>query len=263
MIQLASEIKALIKHKDLLNQMIGREIKARYKQSVLGYGWAILVPLLNLVVLSIVFSYLFKVPTGNVPYPIFLFVALVPWTFFSNSLVSATSSIMDNSALITKVKLPREIIPLAAIGSKLIDLLLTFLILILLLFVYRVEFHETFIIVPFIFILQLTFMAGVAFFLTATNVFFRDIGNALGIFLTIWMYLTPVIYSPQMIPDNLRFLFYLNPMTAIINAYRDTILFGSLPDFTQITYAIFISFTLLFLGYFYFKKRARLFADVI
>ncbi|MBI2040302.1 ABC transporter permease [Candidatus Microgenomates bacterium] len=253
----------LIKYKDLYWQLTFREINARYKQSVLGYAWAIIVPLMNLIVLSIVFSYLFRVPTGNIPYPIFLFVALVPWTFFSNSLVAATGSIMENGALITKVKLPREIIPLSAIGSKSIDLILTFLILLVLLFIYKVEFHQTFILVPFIFIFQLTFMVGVAFFLSATNVFFRDIGNVLGIFLTIWMYLTPVIYSPQMIPDNLKLLFYLNPMTSIINAYRDTILYGNLPNFAQMSYVIFISGLLLVLGYLYFKKRSKQFADVI
>lgn len=249
--------------RDLFWQLTYKGIKARYKQSVLGYAWAILVPLLNLLVLTIVFSYVFRVQTGDIPYPIFLFVALVPWIFFSNSITAATGSIMDNSALITKVKLPREIIPISAIGSKMIDLMLTFLVLLLFLYLYKIEPYQTIFFVPLIFAIQLVFMVGVAFFLSATNVFFRDVSNVLGVFLTIWMYLTPVVYSTQMIPDNLKPFFYLNPMTSIINSYRDVILYGRNPNVLEIGYILLISLVVLVGGYIYFRKRAKLFADVI
>lgn len=252
-----------LKYKDLFWQLTFREIKARYKQSVLGYGWAILVPLLNLLVLSIVFSHVFRVPTGGVPYPIFLFVALVPWMFLTNSISAATGSIMANGSLITKVKLPREIIPLAAISSKTIDLLLTCLILVFFLLIYQIPFKPTLIFVPVIFLVQLTLIVGLSFILSATNVFFRDVENVLGVFLTIWMYLTPVLYPSELIPENLRTLFFLNPMTALVNSYRNTILNGRLPDLGEFIYALIFSLSLLIIGWVYFKKRSQIFADVI
>lgn len=253
----------IFKYKDLFWQLTFREIKARYKQSILGYGWAILVPLLNLLVLSVVFSYVFRVPTGGVPYPIFLFVALVPWMFLINSISAATGSIMANGSLITKVKLPREIIPLAAISSKMIDLLLTSLILVFFLHIYQIPFKPTLIFVPVIFLVQLTLIVGLSFILSATNVFFRDVENVLGVFLTIWMYLTPVLYPSELIPENLRTLFFLNPMTALVNSYRNTILNGRLPDLGEFIYALIFSLSLFIIGWVYFKKRSQFFADVI
>mgnify|MGYP001573990433 CR=1 FL=1 len=250
-------------YKDLFWQLTFREIKARYKQSVLGYAWAIIVPLLNLLVLSIVFSYVFRVPTGNIPYPIFLFVALVPWMFLTNAITSATGSVMANASLITKVRLPREILPISAVSAKLVDLFLTSIVLIIFLFVYQINLQLTFLFVPIIFLVQLMLVIGASLLLSATNVFFRDIENILGIFLTIWMYLTPVIYSSALIPANLELLFYLNPMTGIIDSYRDTILYGSLPNWNSFIYSMIFSLTLLILGLIYFRKRAKYFADVI
>lgn len=256
-------MKNWMKYKDLFWQLTYKEIKARYKQSLLGYAWAIIVPLLNLVVLSIIFSYVFKVPTGNIPYPIFLFVALVPWIFFSNSISVATSSISGNGSLITKVKLPRGILPIAAISSKLIDFLLTAFVLIIFLIAYKIQFQIYLLFLPLIFIIQLSLILGVSLILSATNVFFRDIENILGVFLTIWMYLTPIFYSTELIPDNLKTLFYLNPMTGIISSYRNVILYSSPPSTVEITYSALISLFIFILGYKYFQNRSKYFADVI
>lgn len=259
-------MEKLLSYKDLFWQLTFREIKARYKQSVLGYAWAIIVPLLNLLVLSIIFSYVFKVPTGNIPYPVFLFVALVPWMFLTNSITSATGSIMANSSLITKVRLSREILPVAAVASKLVDLFLSILVLTIFLIIYQIPLQLTMIFVPVIFFIQFILILGISFFLSATNVFFRDVENILGIFLTIWMYLTPVIYSAELIPENLRTLFYLNPMTSIVNSYREAILYGTFPNwasFTGLIYSAVFSVSIFSLGFYYFRKRSRFFADVI
>lgn len=258
-----NEFKNLVKYRDLFWQLTYKEIKARYKQSILGYAWAILVPLLNLVVLSIVFSYVFRVPTDDVPYPIFLFVALVPWMFTTNAITFATSSVLANSSLITKVNLPREILPMSAISAKLIDLALTSLILAFFLIIYNISFNPSLFFVPVIFLVQLALILGISFILSATNVFFRDVENVLGIFLTIWMYLTPVLYSSELIPENLKLLFYLNPMTGLINAYRATVLYGNLPDWPSFLYSVFFAVFILILGWNYFRKRAKYFADVI
>ena len=252
-----------MKYKDLFIQLTLREIKARYKQSVLGYAWAVLVPLINLVVLTIVFSHLFKVPTGNIPYPVFLFVALIPWTLLSNSLSLATGSVLANSSLVTKVSLPREILPLTSIAARMVDFFLTSIVLVVFLLFYGVQLYPTLLLVPIILVIQLILLVGMSFFLSATNVFFRDVENILGVFLTVWMYLTPVVYSPELIPDNLKVLFFLNPMTGIINAYRSVILYGTLPAWDTFTYSVAFSSLALVLGYLYFKNRSKYFADVI
>lgn len=255
--------KSFISYRDLFWQLTLREIKAKYKQSVLGYSWVILVPLINLAVLSIIFTFLFRVPTGNVPYPIFLFVALVPWLFMANAITGATGSIIANSSLVTKVSLPREILPSSVVASKLVDLTLTSLILLLFLFIYQINFHLSILFLPVILIIQLILTLGISFILSATNVFFRDVEHTVGVMLTVWMYLTPVIYSPDLIPQNLKFFFSLNPMAGIIVGYRNTILYGTLPETGSLLYAAAFSITLFTIGYLYFRNRARYFADVI
>ena len=253
----------LFRYKDLFLQLTLREIKAKYKQSILGYSWVILVPLINLGVLSIVFSYLFKVPTGNIPYPIFLFVALVPWLFLSNAVSSATGSVIANGSLVTKVSLPREILPASAVTSKLVDLFLMMIILSFFLILYKISFHPTLLFAPVIVLSQILLIMGVSFFLSAGNVFYRDIEHAVGLLLMVWMYLTPIVYSPDLIPKDLKSLFYLNPMAGIIDAYRNIILDGNLPDWGSFCYSAAISLAVFVLGYLYFKNRSRFFADVI
>ncbi|MFH0936999.1 MAG: ABC transporter permease [Candidatus Daviesbacteria bacterium] len=256
-------IQDLIKYKDLFWQLTLREIKAKYKQSVLGYAWVVLVPLMNMVVLSIIFSNLFRVPTGNIPYPIYLFVALVPWIFLSNAITTSTSSIISNSSLITKVSLPREILPISVICARLFDLLIMALILIVFLFIFHIQLQFNLIWVPLILIIQLMLIIGMSLILSATNVFFRDIEHAIGVLLTIWMYLTPVIYSPALIPSHLKILFNLNPMAGIIESYRAVILYGHFPSWDLLSYSALTSTGILLLGFWYFKKRSKYFADVI
>lgn len=258
-----SEILSLGIYKDLFIQLTIREIKAKYKQSILGYAWVLLVPLLNLLVLNIVFSYFFRVPTGKIPYVIFLFVALVPWTFLVNSIISATSSIVANYALITKVYFPREIITLSAIAAKLVDLFLVSLILIIFLIGYKIPFHVTLLFIPLIFLVQLSLVLGISLILSSINVFYRDVENMLAVILTAWMYLTPIFYPPELVPENIRYLFGLNPMVGIINAYRNTILHGVPPAWNSFAFSVVISFLLLFIGIIMFRKMSKSFADVV
>lgn len=251
------------RYKDLLVQLVLREIKGKYKQSILGYAWVLLVPLMNLVVLSIVFSYLFRVPTGNVPYPMYLFVGLVPWTFLTTAIVLATQSLNSNASVITKIYLPREIFPISAVIAKLVDLLLTSLVLVAFLVFFQIAPHVTLLYLPLILLVQILLILGIAFFLSAINVFFHDIEHMLPVFLTIWMYLTPIIYSPELIPNHLRPYFSLNPMTGIINAYRNTILYGAAPPWQSFSFSILISLVIFLFGYWFFKNRSKYFADVI
>ncbi|MFA5933074.1 MAG: ABC transporter permease [Microgenomates group bacterium] len=253
----------IFKYKDLFWQLTLRDIKAKYKQSYLGYSWVILVPLINLTVLSIVFTFVFKVPTGPVPYPVYLFTALVPWLFMSNAIVAATGSVLANSSLVTKIYLPREILPLSAIASKLVDLFLTAVILGLFMILFRVPFHTSILFVPIILFIQVMLITGISFILSASNVFYRDIEHAIGVILGVWMYLTPVVYSPDLIPPDLKIFFYLNPMSGIIDAYRATILYGVIPLWPAFLYSFLFSLIIFIVGYFYFRANAKYFAEVI
>ena len=250
-------------YQELLWELIKREIKARYKQSLLGYAWVILVPLLNLLVLTVVFSYFIRVPTGGTPYPIFLFVALVPWTFTANSISFATQSVVSNTNLIIKIYLPREVFPIATILAKMVDFLLTCLVLALFLVIFGVSFKATMLFVPVIFFFHLLLILGISFILSAMNVFFRDVENVIGIFLTIWMYITPVLYPQELVPVAFVPFLNLNPMMPIINAYRNTILYGMMPAWQSFAYAVGFSTLIFIFGYKFFRNRAKYFADVI
>lgn len=249
--------------KDLLGQLTAREIKARYKQSILGYAWVLLVPLVRLVVMSIVFSLFFRITTDPIPYPLFLFAALVPWTFTASGVSAATSSLVANGSLITKIKLPREIFPTAAILVKGVDFLLSLVVLALLMVYFRFPLHLTVVALPLIMFVQFILVMGVSLFLSAINVFYRDVENLLEVIMMVWMYLTPVIYPPEFIPARYQSLFNLNPMMGIVNAYRNVLLWGVWPPLTSFTYAVVISLVLFFTGYAFFKAKSKYFADVL
>ena len=256
-------ILQLFNYRDLLLELVKREIKTRYKQSILGYVWVILVPLINLVVLTIVFSFLIRLPTGDIPYPIFLFVGLIPWTFTANAISLATESLVSNSTLITKIYLPREIFPIAAVLAKMVDLFLSAVILVFFLLIFGVKPHLTLLLIPFILMVQTLLILGVSFILSAINVFFRDVENVLNVFLVVWMYLTPVLYPPELIPKNLTPLFNLNPMMGIVNAYRNVIFYGVLPPWQSFGYAVIFAVGIFIAGLVFFNNRSRYFADVI
>ena len=253
----------IFKYKELLIELVKREIKARYKQSILGYAWVLLVPLLNLTVMSIVFSYFIRIPTGDTPYVIFLFTGLVPWMFTANAIAFATSSLVDNSSLITKIKLPTEIFPLASILSKMVDFLLTLIIFFLFIFIYRIPLQLTILFLPLVFLIQFILVVGISLVLSAINVYYRDVQNMIGVFITLWMYLTPVIYPQELIPQTFIPIFNLNPMMPIINAYRNIILYGVTPSWQSFIYSVVLSIIIFIFGYSFFKRRSRYFADVI
>lgn len=248
---------------ELIQQLTLREIKARYKQSVLGYAWVLLVPLLRLTVMSVVFSYFFRVDTGHVPYPLFLFAALVPWTFLASAVTAATGSLIANASLITKIKMPRIIFPLAAVMVKMVDLGLSALVLMGMIFLLGQQAYFTWLWIPVILGVQLMLVLGMSFLLAAANVFWRDVENLMEVFLMMWMYLSPVIYPPEFVPEGWRALMNLNPMFGIINAYRNTLLFGVNPPWLSFSYAVGVSLFVFVIGYSYFKRKEKYFADVI
>lgn len=246
--------------RDLLWNFTARSVKGQYQQSVLGYAWAILNPLLQMMVLTFIFSTILRLFSLGFPYPLFLFVGLLPWLFFSHAVASATDSLAGSAGLITKIYFPREILPMAAVLSKVVDLAFGALILVGLFLVYRQPLPLTALWVPVIFAVQVIFTVGVSLPLAALNLFYRDIRYLVGVALMLWMYLTPVIYP---VPERYRFVFDLNPMSVLINAYRQALLVGKAPDVAHLALALFVSCLSFLVGYAIFKKLEPAFADSV
>jgi len=246
--------------------MTAREVKSRYKQSILGYFWVILTPLAQMLVMSFAFSIILRISTNstsNIPYSIFLFVALLPWTLFSNSLSAATSSLVASSSLITKIYFPRTILVISTITAKIIDFFFALSILVIYMVVYQIPITANILWVIPIFLIQQIFTLGLALFFAAANLLYRDIQYLLNMIMLLWMYVTPVIYPADLVPDKYRIVFQINPMAVIINAYRQTILGGGAPKYSSLIIALIVSLITLFIGFSYFKSREKIFADNI
>ena len=247
---------------ELSRQLISREIKSRYKQSFLGYAWVILNPLLQMLVMTFVFSLIIRVSSLGVPYAIFLYVALLPWNLFTNSLTHATNSLVNNASLIKKIFFPRQIFIQATLIAKIVDFLFASLILVFFFFYYHQPVTLNFLWVIPIFIIQEIFTYGLALIFASLNLFYRDIQHLLSLVLVLWMYVTPVIYPVEMVPEAYRFIFKLNPMAVIINAYREVMLGGNMPKLSSLGIALALSLATYFLGRKIFNKLEGYFADV-
>jgi len=246
--------------------MVGREVKSRYKQSILGYFWVILNPLAQMLVMSFAFSIILRIPTNaasNIPYSIFLFVALLPWNLFANSLSSSAASLVGSASIITKVYFPRTILVLSTIIAKIIDFLFALIILIIYMIIYQIPINLNILWVIPIFFIQQIFTLGLSLFFAASNLLYRDIQYLLTLIITLWLYLTPVIYPADIVPDKFKIFFQLNPMAVIINAYRQTVLGGGSPNLLSLFIALTVSILTLYAGFSYFKSREKIFADNI
>lgn len=264
MFSLLKEIRSIYKWRELLWQMVAREVKARYKQSILGYFWVILNPLAQMLVMSFAFSIIMRIPTNsasNIPYSIFLFVALLPWNLFATSLSSASGSLI--SGLISKIYFPRTIMVISTIFAKIVDFLFASIVLIIYMIIYQIPINLNILWIFPIFFIQQIFTIGLSLFFAAANLLYRDIQYLLSMILLLWMYLTPIIYPADLVPERFRFIFQLNPMAVIINAYRQVILAGAPPKYSSLLVALLVSYLTLQIGYIYFKNREKIFADNI
>jgi len=249
--------------RELLLNMTVRHLRGQYKQSVLGYAWALLMPLAQLLVITFAVSTIMRIPSQGVPFALFLIVGLLPWNFFSSSLSSATDSVVGASSLVTKVYFPREILPTAAIFTKVVDLLFASLILIAMMAYYGQAPTETVVWVPLLFLTQFLFTLGLSLPLAALNLFFHDVRYLVGVALTLWFYLTPIIYPIDIVPDRYRILFDINPNSLFINAYRRVILLDQSPGLDKFLLGLAISVFTCLIGYYIFKKLEPGFADRI
>jgi len=261
--KIKENFKLVWRYRELLFNLAKREISQRYKQSVLGYAWVILNPLFQLVVLSFVFSTILKIPSLNVPFIIFLSVALLPWNFFVNSLSSSVNALISNSSLITKIYFPREILVYSTIIAKFVDFLFSCLVLVIFMVIFKTIVTLNILWVPLIFLIQIIFITGLSLIVASLNLFYRDIQYLLNLILMLWMYLTPVMYPVEIIPEKFRFVFSLNPMSVIVNAYRQTILGGGKPNISSLTIAFVMSVIIFVVGFYFFKKSEGEFADYV
>lgn len=251
------------KYKELLAELTKREIKARYKQSILGYAWVILNPFFQMLVMAFVFSKILRVTNLSVPYALFLYVGLLPWNLFAASIASSMNSLVVNGSLLTKVYFPREVFVISTILAKIVDFLLASIVLVFFFILFQQSVTLNLLWVIPIFLIQQLFTYGLSLIVAALNLFYRDIQYLFGLVLLVWMYLTPVIYPTEMFPEQYRWIFKLNPMAVFINAYRQVMLGGGMPNLMSLSLALLLSMVMLIGGYKFFKRLEGMFADVV
>lgn len=257
------QFAALLQYRDLLWLWTLREVQVRYKQSMLGIAWAVLQPLALTVVFTVVFSRLVQVDTGGIAYPVFAYVALVPWTFLSTSVSFGVPSLVNNLNLVTKIYFPREILPLASIGAAFIDFLVSAVILVGMMLVYGVRPGWVSLWVVPLLLVQVALTVAVVLWGSATLVFFRDVRFVVPLLTQVWMYATPVIYPASLVPERYQVWYFLNPMAGIIDGYRRVLLAGQAPQLQALAVGAVVTLVLLVGGYLFFKYAEPLFADLI
>jgi lipopolysaccharide transport system permease protein len=258
----ALDLRDLWAFRELLYFLTWRDVKVRYKQTELGVAWAIIQPLLTMLIFTLFFGRLAGVPSDNVPYPIFAFTGLLAWTFFANAITNSGNSLVGSAHLITKVYFPRMIIPGAAVAAGLVDFAIAFIILVLLMIYYGVGITWNILMFPVMVVLTTLLALGTGMWLSALNVKYRDVRFALPFMVQLWMYLSPVIYPTSFLPTKLRSLLLLNPMTGIIEGYRSA-MFGR--PFNWIALAVSTAITLILLIYssYLFRRMEKSFADIV
>lgn len=251
------------KFRELTYFLLWRDLKVRYKQTVLGASWAILQPFLSMVVFSIFFGGFLNVPSEGVPYPIFSYAALLPWGVFSKALNDAGRSLVANRSMITKIYFPRMVIPLSSVLSGLVDFSIAFVVLLGMMWYFRIAPTSNIWTLPFFLILALITALGVGLWLSAMNVLYRDIGYIIPFLTQFWFYITPIVYPASEVPEQLRYLYALNPMVGVVEGFRWAILNTSTPPGPMVAVSAVISVLILISGMFYFRRMERTFADMV
>lgn len=252
-------LKELYNYREMLSNLVKKDLRTRYKGSVLGFFWTFLNPLLQLLVYTLVFSVILKSDVPN--YYIHLFVALVPWLFFSTSLTASSTSIVGNKDLIKKIYFPRIIMPMAVVNGAFMNMLFTMIVVFFVLMFSGIGISKYIVLLPVIMLLEYLLALGFSFVVSALNVYFRDLEHILGILTMAWMYATPVLYSIDLVPDRMKGIFNLNPMTPIVAAFRDILYYQKMPDLSHMGLILFWSIAFIVLGYFIFEKLQKGFVE--
>jgi len=257
-----SLIRNLYTYRELLESLVRREVAARYRQTFLGPVWAILQPLILMVLFTLIRGFV-SIPSEGAPYPVFVYAALLPWTFFSNAIVYATPSIVRNRGIVQKIYFPREIFPTAAALVTLFDFAMASVVLAGLMLFYGTALRPTVLLVPVLLLIQLLLSLGVGYVTSALGAFRRDVVYGIPFIMQFWLYVSPVMYPLSSVPERYRSLYLLNPMAGLIEAYRKLIVFGQWPDLVPLAYAAGGAILVLLLGYRLFKALEMQFADVV
>ena len=250
-------------HRELLYFLTWRDIKVRYKQTVLGIAWAVLQPFLLMVVFSVFFGRLAKVPSDGFPYPLFTFCGLLPWQLFAHALTESSNSLVANERLITKVYFPRLVIPLSAVLTGLVDFIFAFLVLLGMMIHYGVMATSVLWTLPLFILLAVATALGVGLWLSALNVQYRDVRYTIPLITQCWLFLSPVAYPSSIVPEPWRLLYGVNPMAGVIEGFRWALLGKADPPGTMLAVSVMVTVLLLIGGLFYFRRMEKTFADIV
>jgi lipopolysaccharide transport system permease protein len=256
------DARELWAYRELLVTLARRQIHVRYKQTILGASWAIVQPAMQMVVFTVLFGHMAKVPSQGFPYPVFVYSALLPWTYFTNAASAALGSLVGNSHLLTKVYFPRLIIPLAAVTAALVDFVVASSVLAGLMTFYGVAFTPQLLLLPLIVLGLVLAATGIGAGLGALNVSYRDLGYVMPFFMQLWLYATPVVYPASLVPESLRVVLRLNPLTGLIESFRACVL-GQPLDPAALAGSLVVAVVLFAAGTLYFRAVERRFADVV
>ncbi len=257
------KLKLVWDYRELLYFLAWRDLKARYAQMVMGLAWAVIQPLFMMLVFTVIFSSIARIPSDGIPYPIFSYSALVPWSYFAKSLDRSGFSVVAESNLITKVYFPRVIVPLAATLGGLLDFGIAFLMLIGMMMWFGMTLTWTMVMVPFFLTVAVVASLGVSLWLSALYVKYRDIGAVVPLLTQVWMFATPVAYPVSMVPEQWRLLYGLNPMVGVIEGFRWALLGTPAPDPSMLGLNVVVILIMFVCGIAFFNRMANTFADVI
>jgi lipopolysaccharide transport system permease protein len=256
------DFKELYENKDLLISLVLRDIKVVYRQTILGFSWAIIRPVFSMIVFSIVFGKLAKVPSDGVPYPLFSYTALLPWIYFSTSMSKSTESLVTNAHMLTKVYFPRIFIPFTPIFAGLLDFMISSLVLGAMMVWYGIAPTSNVIFLPFLILLMILTASGIGMWLSALAIQYRDIRHAIPFVGQLLMYIAPVVWPASLIPDKYRLIYGLYPMAGVIEGFRSSVVGTNPMPWDLIAMGTITALLIAFLGAFYFRRMERIFADV-
>ena len=253
-------LKEIYEYRQMIFSLVRRELRGRYKGSVLGFLWTFINPLLQLVIYTIVFSVILKSSVDK--YYLFLFVALIPWNFFSTSLTGGSRAVLSQQSLVTKIYFPREVLPIAYVTAAFVNMLYCFIVVMVVVVVSGTPLNfAALTVLPLIMIIEYFMALGIAMLSSAITVYFRDLEHILGVLSMAWIHLTPVMYSLDIVPDSIKGIFMCNPMTPVIVAYRDILYYSGFPKMKTLTSAAVFAVVIMIIGFLVFNHLKKRFAE--
>ncbi len=255
-----AQLSEVVRYRELVRNLVARDLKVRYRNSVLGFVWCLLNPLMMMAVFTVVFTVLMK---NNIPnFPVFILTGLLAWNFLSAAVLSSVTSIVGNAALVTKVYFPRELLPVAVVLSNAVNFVLALIVLFALIFAYQIQLSASLLLLPVILAVQIIFITGLALFLSALTVFFRDVEIITETLILAWFFLTPIFYRMEdVFPAYTRWMYMLNPMASIVSAYRDVLYSGGMPGLDFLARTAVTSAVILVAGWLFFRRLAGRFGE--